>query len=112
MWEQRPVSSSDAEEAIHNREEELQAELQMTTMRLEEIKKTLKETKNVLGPKVGAVGKPVVSNGNPAPLLDEEYFDDEEDEFDETVDYDEVGVRQYLSYSSNHFDILIGRRLA
>lgn len=79
-------------EALHQREEELQAELKMSTMRMEEMKKTLQETKTILGskhniletgPAKAGVGKAIVS----APVLesdDEDYYYDDDYVFDET----------------------------
>lgn len=94
LWEQGPVDDDEADEAIHNREEELQVELQMTTVRLEGLKKTLKETKSVLGVKPGAAadkpGRSPLMDVSPPSIDDEDNFEDEEDFYDETIDFDEV----------------------
>jgi hypothetical protein len=107
LWAEAEVDAKEAEEAIHKREEELQAELQMTTQRLETLRKTLKETKTIMGSKAN-----LHSDGSPKPapaayaaapkstpvLVDDEeddYFDDE-DEYDgveENEDYDRVPMR-------------------
>ena len=92
LWEKHPVDTQDAEEAIHNREEELQAELQMTTNRLEELKRTLRETKNALSSRNGSPEKGVTVGGMggrlaPPPLADnDDYLDDEDDFDDDYVD--------------------------
>eukprot|EP01038_Epipyxis_sp_PR26KG_P004295 gene4295-6090_t len=51
-------NSEEEEEDLHRKEEELQAELNFATLRVNELKKTLQETKSFIGQRVG------VSRGN------------------------------------------------
>jgi hypothetical protein len=105
IWEKGSDHAEDEEEDLRKREMELKAELEMATMRCEELKRTLQATKSFVDPKLstsrrgsaaglgigggggGTIQKPtiatVVSN-------DDEYDDDEESE-DEYED-----VRTYI----------------
>ena len=98
IWEKGSDHAEDEEEDLRKREMELKAELEMATMRCEELKRTLQATKSFVDPKLstsrrgsgaglgiggggggggGTIQKPsiatVVSN-------DDEYDDDEESE--------------------------------
>lgn len=83
LWTGKRVSSSNAldeEEDIHRREEELEAELNFATLRVEELKRTLHETityASSLAPAAAAVAK------GPGLEEDEGLYDDIDDEAEE-----------------------------
>lgn len=56
-------ANDEEEEDLVRREEELRAELNFATMRCEELRRTLQETKSFLGPRLPTRGKDVVSRG-------------------------------------------------
>ncbi|CAM6000120.1 unnamed protein product [Sphagnum balticum] len=89
-WNHHHAEAEDAEEAIYHREEELQVELQMTTIRLEELKRTLQQTKSIMGSvdgipkaavgKANAVDRVNLGHGAVPALVsddDEDYYDDD-----------------------------------
>ncbi len=92
LFERLPSNPDDEDEDMHRREEELQAELQMATLRCEELKRTLQETKTLMGD--APVGKKVVptvpdkKGGQTTYANDDDdtesddYYDDDEDEND------------------------------
>ena len=68
IWEKKnPEVSKDIEEDFHRREEELQAELQFATMRCEELKRTLNETKSIIGSKQNLIGGDGIAGGGGKP---------------------------------------------
>jgi non-specific serine/threonine protein kinase/NIMA (never in mitosis gene a)-related kinase len=108
-WDAESNNGAEEDEIMNRREEELQAELQMATLRCDELKRTLIETKSFIDPKV-ASKKPQSSmankkpQGGPVPSYDnlDEVSSDDEDEFEEyedSNDYDDEPV--VVSKSSN-----------
>eukprot|EP00981_Chlorochromonas_danica_P005583 scaffold1159_cov160-Ochromonas_danica.AAC.5 len=119
-------SDIEEEEDLLHREEELRAELQFATQRVEDLRRTLQETKSFLGPRVptrqGPVGpaggglEPIASHASKPKLIsqqgsssndrdDEEVEEDEEDLFDleEEEEYEESwdDPSRYNSKSNN-----------
>ena len=88
IWEARHPDSKNVkeeEEDLVRREEELRAELNFATCRVEELKRTLQETKSFLGPRL-----PIRSK-TPAVVKVEDrtdYDDDDDDEFEEDFEDD------------------------
>lgn len=95
IWEKgvRESNVEEEEEDLHRREEELRAELNFATLRVEELKRTLQETKSFLGPRL-----PTRQNKDTrgsVVVAKEESFEDEEDDEDlyEFEEADELEVR-------------------
>ena len=93
LWEQQSSNPQDNDEAIRSREEELQAELQMATVRLEELKHTLEVTKTIMGTKqnIAQVEK-ILDRGVaiPAMISDDEYDEDDDDQYGDTEEFEVV----------------------
>ncbi len=91
------------EEDMHRREEELQAELNFATLRVNELKRTLQETKSYLGPRMPTRGKDVAGSHTPAARWavgeEEDGEAEDEDEFYETdeEEYEVVSCRHRMS---------------
>lgn len=87
LFERLPSNPDDEDEDMHRREEELQAELQMATLRCEELKRTLQETKTLMGD--APPGKKVVPSGSDNKGLVTYGNEDEDTESDDSFDDDE-----------------------
>lgn len=76
---------------MERREEELRAELNFATCRVEELKRTLQETKSFLGPRLPTRGKdaPMTAKGREVPRAGEDVFEEEVEDEDEDFDFDE-----------------------
>lgn len=101
-----PAVNAEIDEDLVRREEELRAELNLSTIRCQELKRTLQATKSYMGvtPNSGPDGRPGAAvpgqNGmgiggmkpRPQPLVVEGSDDEEDDayEFDESTEF-EVG---------------------
>lgn len=126
LWSGRRLSSANAvdeDEDMHRREEELEAELNMATLRCEELKKTLQETKsfassfsNVRGAPIGvAIAGARVAVAPPSYGEEVETDDDDEDadQYEEAEEveeqYDEDSPEAQLSVAKvnevRHLDI-------
>lgn len=81
-------NAEEEDEDMERREEELRAELNFATCRVEELKRTLQETKSFLGPRLPTRGKdaPATAKGREVARSAEEVFDEDEVE-DEDEDY-------------------------
>lgn len=85
-------NAQEEDEDMERREEELRAELNFATCRVEELKRTLQETKSFLGPRLPTRGKdaPMTAKGREGPRGGEDVFEEEvDDEEDEDFDFDE-----------------------
>jgi hypothetical protein len=106
VWERGSHNMEEEEEDLHRREEELQAELNFATLRVNELKRTLQETKSYLGPRMPTRGKDAPPSFKNIPVVqaddsegeDEFYDEDEEGAFEDDNDFE---VRNIL------FDCLI-----
>lgn len=77
---------------MERREEELRAELNFATCRVEELKRTLQETKSFLGPRLPTRGKDApttAKGGREASRAGEDVFEEEVEDEDEDYDFDE-----------------------
>lgn len=78
------------EEDMVRREEELRAELNFATCRVEELKRTLQETKSFLGPRLPTRGRdaPPTAKGREGMVVqNEDVFEEQEEEVEEDDDY-------------------------
>jgi hypothetical protein len=97
LFQKGESNVEEEEEDLHRREEELRAELNFATLRCEELKRTLQETKTYLGPRLPTRGKdtktPARSNhhDNPREVVRED--EEEEEDFD-LGESDEYEVRE------------------
>lgn len=97
LFEENPNSEPNAieeEEDMVRREEELRAELNFATCRVEELKRTLQETKSFLGPRIPTRGKdaPTTAKGRgrgEGGAHSEDVFEEEEIEDDDDLYFDE-----------------------
>lgn len=88
IWDAQDNSNAlEVEEDLHRREEELKAELNFATLRVEELKKTLQETKSFLGPRLPTRGKTAA-----APAPKEESYDEEDEDLYEFEEEDDEEV--------------------
>lgn len=101
-WEKGGNGNAEEEdEDLHRREEELKAELNFATMRVEELKRTLQETKSFLGPRLPTRGQPqpaAVAPMKKEPTYDDDEFEDDEELFESEGDY-EVILFTFVFYS-------------
>jgi len=83
IWEKGNGESNleEEEEDLHRREEELRAELNFATLRVEELRRTLQETKSFLGPRLPTRQSrdTRVTGGQPKEVNEDDDDDDEED---------------------------------
>ncbi len=89
-WEKGEVNAEEEDEDLHRREEELQAELNFATMRVEELKRTLQETKSFLGPRLPTRGQPQPTAApiKKEPTYEDEEFEDDDELFESDGDYE------------------------
>lgn len=89
-WDKGEVNAEEEDEDLHRREEELRAELNFATMRCEELKRTLQETKSFLGPRLPTRGQPqpAAAPVKKEPSYDDEEFEDDEELFESDGDYE------------------------
>lgn len=96
------------EEDMFRREEELRAELNFATLRVEELKRTLQETKSFLGPRLPTRGRDLVSAGKVGAVLagmavgivkgpSEDLYNDEEEDDEDLYDLDDSDGDQDVS---------------
>lgn len=100
LWEQGSHNVEEEEEDLHRREEELKAELNFATMRVNELKRTLQETKSYLGPRLPTRGSNLQNQRIPS-ADDENFEGDDEDLFDEEDEEFEVSFFLILVVSCN-----------
>eukprot|EP01034_Spumella_vulgaris_P021638 gene21638-27678_t len=117
VWERGSHNMEEEEEDLHRREEELQAELNFATLRVNELKRTLQETKSYLGPRMPTRGKdappasfrniPVVQADDDDGGEGEDDFYDEDDEgvFDEDDEEEEEESRSGKRYPDNNSNV-------
>lgn len=103
LFHKADVNREEEEEDLHRREEELQAELNFATQRVEELKRTLQETKSFLGPRLPTRQGKETKAPAPAPVANpkDAMYEEEEDEedlyeLDENSEYEE----SYEDYSA------------
>jgi hypothetical protein len=84
LFHKADVNREEEEEDLHRREEELQAELNFATQRVEELKRTLQETKSFLGPRLPTRQGKETKAPAPAPVANpkDAMYEEEEDEED------------------------------
>jgi len=96
IWEKGNGGNNveEEEEDLHRREEELQAELNFATQRVEELKRTLQETKSFLGPRLPTRQS---RDNRVSGSQSKEAYEDEEDNEDlyEFEEADELEVYMY-----------------
>lgn len=84
-------NAEEEDEDMERREEELRAELNFATCRVEELKRTLQETKSFLGPRLPTRGKdaPPTAKGREVRAAEEVFEEDEVEDEDEDYNFDE-----------------------
>lgn len=91
FFQQAGGDADEEEEDLLRREEELKNELNFATLRVEELKRTLQETKSFLGPRLPTRG--VKDTRVPAPVnnkVEEEEEDEDEDLYDVDEEYEVI----------------------
>jgi hypothetical protein len=87
IWEVKKNTDSknviEEEEDLVRREEELRAELNFATCRVEELKRTLQETKSFLGPRLPTRSKTPAVVKVEDRMKDYDDYHDDDDEFDD-----------------------------
>lgn len=90
LWERGSANSKEEEEDLHRKEEELRAELNFATLRVNELKRTLQETKSFIKAPPSRAGatkhSPTARQVERVPSEDVQEEEDEE-EYDEDDDY-------------------------
>jgi len=84
-------NAEEEDEDMERREEELRADLNFATCRVEELKRTLQETKSFLGPRLPTRGKdaPPTAKGREVRSAEEVFDEDEVEDEDEDYNFDE-----------------------
>lgn len=126
MWNNNNNDNNieDEVEDLHKREEELQAELNFATLRVNELKKTLEVTKSFIKDRAPTRGNPLNPLGNynnkkKQSNDDDDDFEEEDDEFDfNESDEQDVSISKFFKilptitititiYDNNYYYIII-----
>lgn len=109
--DQGAPNAEEEDEDMERREEELRAELNFATCRVEELKRTLQETKSFLGPRLPTRGKDAPPTAKPRDLhAAEDVFSEEVEEDDEDFDFDESDSEVSIFKPLNYYILQISIR--